>query len=149
MSNLTKRDLVTRISYETGIIQQKVQTVIEHALNHVTESVAYGQPVEFRDFGMFRVTIRRARIDRNPHQPQLDVPIPERAVVKFKIGKLLGEKVAKISHEGLGKARGGYSGPGPCTRFYPIPSLSRWSKLMPWQQKMMQDLGIGRPASAD
>ena len=38
----------------------------------------------------------KAKVGRNPKKPGEDVPIPPRAVVKFKPGKELKEKVAPI-----------------------------------------------------
>jgi nucleoid DNA-binding protein len=53
--------------------------------------------VELRNFGVFEVKVRKARIGRNPNQPETDVPIPRRAVVKFKPGKEMREAVLKLS----------------------------------------------------
>ena len=48
-------------------------------------------------FGVFEVRIRKARIGRNPNSPERDVPIPPRAVVKFKPGKEMREAVLKLT----------------------------------------------------
>ena len=87
MQNLTKRDIVVRISNESGMIQQKVLAVVQRVLLHISESLAKGQTVELRNFGVFEVKIRKARVGRNPNSPQRDVPIPSRPVVKFKLAK--------------------------------------------------------------
>src|ERR1017187_9426846 len=97
MPNLTKRDLVVRISNETGMVQQEVLNIIQRTLDHLTESLAHGQAVEFRNFGVFEVKHRKARVGRNPRLPENDVPIPSRAVVKFKAGKDMKAKVMKLS----------------------------------------------------
>lgn len=90
---MTKRDLVVRISAETGLIQEAVQDVVQKTLDYITEAVAAGKTVELRNFGVFEVKIRKARIGRNPNLPDKDVPIPPRAVVKFKPGKEMRELV--------------------------------------------------------
>ena len=97
MPNLTKRDLVIRISNETGMVQQDVLEVIQKTLDYLTESLANGQSVELRNFGVFEVKLRKARVGRNPNRPENDVPIPPRAVVKFKAGKEMKAKVMKLS----------------------------------------------------
>ena len=94
---MTKRDLVIRISSETGIVQQQVLDVIQKTLDYISQSVAQGRKVELRNFGVFEVKIRKARVGRNPNAPETDVPIPERAVVKFKPGKEMREKVIKLT----------------------------------------------------
>ena len=70
MPNLTKRDLVVRISNETGMVQQDVLNVIQRTLDHLTESLAHGQAVELRNFGVFEVKLRKARVGRNPEPPR-------------------------------------------------------------------------------
>jgi nucleoid DNA-binding protein len=97
MSNLTKRDLVIRISNETGLIQQDVLNVIQRLLDHLSESIVNGQTIEIRNFGVFHVKLRKARVGRNPNRPEVEVPIPARAVVKFRPGKELSNKVSKLS----------------------------------------------------
>lgn len=94
---MTKRDLVIRISSETGLVQQEVLDVIQKTLDYISQSVAQGRKVELRNFGVFEVKIRKARVGRNPNAPETDVPIPERAVVKFKPGKEMREKVIKLT----------------------------------------------------
>lgn len=92
---MTKRELVVRISKETNIIQEDVYTVIQKTLDYITEGLAKGDHVEFRDFGVFDVTVRKPRIGRNPHKPEETVVIPARKVVKFKPGKMMKEIVLK------------------------------------------------------
>lgn len=85
---LTKRDLVVRISRELdGLKQQDVLAVIQKTLDYIAEALAKGDKVELRNFGVFEVKTRKARVGRNPNAPAVDVPIPERSVVKFKAGK--------------------------------------------------------------
>ena len=84
---LTKRDLVVRIAHETGMNQQDVHEVIQRTLDYITEALLKGMHVEFRDFGVFQVTLRKSRIGRNPNKPTDVVRIPPRKVVKFKPGR--------------------------------------------------------------
>jgi nucleoid DNA-binding protein len=94
---MTKRDLVILISEETGMVQQQVLEVVQKTLDHICDALADGRNVELRNFGVFEVKVRKARIGRNPNQPETDVPIPRRAVVKFKPGKEMREAVLKLS----------------------------------------------------
>ena len=93
---LTKRDLVTRISNETGLVQQQVLDVVQKTLDYIAEALAKGDKVELRNFGVFEVKIRKARVGRNPNAPETDVPIPARSVVKFKSGKERRAEVLKL-----------------------------------------------------
>ena len=93
MSNLTKRDIVLQISKETGLTQQEVFAVVQLILDGITEALASGNDVEIRNFGVFEVRLTKARVGRNPKDPETDVPIPARATVKFKSGKLMTQRV--------------------------------------------------------
>lgn len=93
---LTKRDLVVRISEETDLIQQQVLEVVQKTLDYISEALAKGETVELRNFGVFEVKTRKARVGRNPNAPETDVPIPARSVVKFKAGKEMREAVVKL-----------------------------------------------------
>jgi nucleoid DNA-binding protein len=93
---LTKRDLVVRISDETNLAQQQVFDVVQKTLDYITEALAKGGKVELRNFGVFEVKVRKARVGRNPNKPETDVPIPARSMVKFKSGKEMCAQVLKL-----------------------------------------------------
>ncbi len=97
LMTLTKRDLVTRISEETGLVQTQVYDVVQKTLDYIGESLAKGDKVELRNFGVFDVKIRKPRVGRNPNKPETDVPIPARAMVKFKAGKEMRAEVLKLT----------------------------------------------------
>ena len=99
MATVTKRDLVVKISNETGLTQQEVFDVIQHTIEHITSSLARNDEVVLRNFGAFQVRCTKAKIGRNPNRPDKEVPIPPRAIVKFRPGKELKERVAKVLPE--------------------------------------------------
>ncbi len=91
---LTKRELVARISKETGISQLDVFNVVQKTLDGIVDALEAGKHVEFREFGVFEIIERKARIGRNPNKPQDVVHIPSRKVVKFKPGKRMRQMLA-------------------------------------------------------
>lgn len=97
---MTKRDLVVRISEETGLIQQDVYTVIQKTLDYIVEGLTKGETIEFRNFGVFEVRTRKQRIGRNPNKPAQVVTIPERKVVKFKPGKIMKQLITDRPMDG-------------------------------------------------
>jgi nucleoid DNA-binding protein len=99
MATVTKRDLVVKVSNETGLTQQQVFNVIQKTLDEVTTSLSEGNEVVLRNFGAFQVRKTKAKVGRNPNRPGTDVIIPPRAVVKFRPGKEMKEKVAKLLPE--------------------------------------------------
>ena len=99
MATITKRDLVVRTSNKTGLTQQEVYGVIQETLESMTDALASGDTIALRNFGTFEVRVTKAKIGRNPKDPATDVRIPPRAVVKFKPGKVMKDKVAQILPE--------------------------------------------------
>jgi len=77
-------------------VQQQVFDVVQRTFDHIVKALANGEKVELRNFGIFEVRVRKARIGRNPSAPGTEVPIPERAVVKFKAGREMRLGVGKL-----------------------------------------------------
>lgn len=99
MATLTKRELAIRITDTLGarsikLTQQEVLEVLQTFIDEVTDSLAHGDTVVMRNFGAFQVREMKAKVGRNPKDPDKDVPIPARAAVRFKPGKEMKEKVA-------------------------------------------------------
>jgi DNA-binding protein HU-beta/integration host factor subunit alpha len=88
---LTKRELAIMISEESGLNQQQALQAVQLTLDNICAALEKGQHVEFRDFGVFEIVTRKARIGRNPNKPQDTVMIPEHKSVKFKPGKRMRE----------------------------------------------------------
>lgn len=93
---MTKRDLVVRIAEQTGLNQRDVLDVVQCTFDAITDELAAGRTLEFRNFGVFELSVRKPRVGRNPKQPDDTVTIPERVVVKFKPGKVMREKVSGL-----------------------------------------------------
>ncbi len=108
---MTKRDLVVRISEETGLIQEQVLSVVQRTLDYISEALAKGETIELRNFGVFEMKIRKARIGRNPNSPEKDVPIPPRAIVKFKPGKEMRDAVLRLTPGQPGPSASGLASP--------------------------------------
>ena len=70
--------------------------VIQTFIDDVTSNLSEGNEVVLRNFGTFQVMETKAKIGRNPRDPEKEVTIPPRAVVKFRPGKEMKEKVAKL-----------------------------------------------------
>ena len=84
-----------RISRQTGMAQQDVLVVLQKTLDHIIETLSKGENIEFRNFGVFTVQVRKARIGRNPKKTSQVVTIPSRKVVKFKMGRIMKARVMK------------------------------------------------------
>jgi len=105
MTNLTKREIVLEIYRKSGFPQKQIVDTVQQTLDIIQRALADGRNVELRNFGVLEVQVRKQRIGRNPNKPTDTVVIPERAVVKFKSGKVLKEQLKKIDLASL--ERGG------------------------------------------
>ncbi len=102
---MTKRELVISVAERLGYTQNEVSEVVQKTLDTITECLAEGQRLEIRNFGVFEVKKRDARIGRNPRTGQ-EVSISQKSVATFKPGKALKEYV-----EGVGP-RPAFTDPG-------------------------------------
>lgn len=89
---MTKRELVIDVAERLGFTQNEVSNIVQTTLDTIIESLAEGQRLEIRNFGVFEVKTRESRMGRNPRTGQ-EVPISEKRVATFKPGKALKERV--------------------------------------------------------
>ncbi len=83
---MTKLDIVTLVSEDTGLSKVKSEEAVETIFNAIKSSLANGDPVVLRRLGSFDVREKNARIGRNPKTGE-EAEISARNVVRFKPGK--------------------------------------------------------------
>ena len=66
MGNITKKDLVEKISDRTGLTQVDTKIVVESFLEAVSKAMCEGTNIEIRGFGRFKIKEKKARMARNP-----------------------------------------------------------------------------------
>ncbi len=89
---MTKKDIVLKIAEKNGLKQQDVKKVVQGTLDCIIETLAKGETVELRNFGVFKVKSRRGRMGRNPRTGQ-QVPVAPKRVVVFKPGLIMKKDV--------------------------------------------------------
>ena len=94
----TKKDLIDRIAEETNQKRTVVKMTVQSFLDNVIKELGDGHRLEFRDFGVFEIRERAARIAQNPRTLER-VPVPAKKTVKFKIGRLMREAIVDGEHE--------------------------------------------------
>ena len=90
MATTTKKDLIESIADETNQKRAAVKITVQAFLDSVIRELARGNRLEFRDFGVFEVRERAARVAQNPRTLE-KVPVPAKRTVKFKVGRLMKE----------------------------------------------------------
>ena len=92
MSTITKKDVIDRIAENTNIKRAVVKPVVQSFLDEIIDELAKNNRLEFRDFGVFETKIRAARKAQNPKTME-QVRVPAKRNVKFKMGRLMKQKV--------------------------------------------------------
>jgi len=96
MATITKKELNDRIADLTSQRRVQVKKVVQQFLDLVVEELGKGNRLEFRDFGVFETKLRKARKAQNPKTLE-PVAVPEKRTVKFKVGRLMKQRLAEIS----------------------------------------------------
>jgi integration host factor subunit beta len=96
MSTITKKELIDRIADQTRQKRVGVKRVVQLFLDEIVDELGRGNRLEFRDFGVFETKVRKARKAQNPKTGQ-PVEVPERQTVKFKVGRLMKQRLATLT----------------------------------------------------
>lgn len=89
---ITKKDLVDRIAEDTGNKRVVVKKIVQRLLEEIIRELGQGHRLEFRDFGVFEIRERAARVAQNPKTME-KVRVPSKRTVKFKVGRLMKERL--------------------------------------------------------
>jgi len=92
MPTITKKELIDRIVESTHTKRITVKTTIQHFLDEIVAELARNNRLEFRDFGVFEPKMRAAKTGQNPKTLE-QVQVPAKRAVKFKIGRVMKEKL--------------------------------------------------------
>ena len=85
MSTTTKREMVDLVAMQTGFRRADIHDIIQTFLSAIASEMRQSQRIEFREFGVFELRLRAARMAQNPKTLQ-KFRVPPRLVVKFKPG---------------------------------------------------------------
>src|ERR1041385_2256603 len=96
MATITKKELIDKIAEKAGTRRVQVKKVIQQFLDEIVDELGKGNRLEFRDFGVFETKLRKARKAQNPKTLE-PVAVPEKRTVKFKVGRLMKQRLAEIS----------------------------------------------------
>ena len=96
MATITKKELIDHIAEGTSQRRVQVKRIVQQFLDEVIGELGRGNRLEFRDFGVFETKLRKARKAQNPKTLE-PVAVPEKRTVKFKIGRLMKQKLAAMT----------------------------------------------------
>jgi nucleoid DNA-binding protein len=99
-ANVTKKEIVRKISEDIGLTQLKTKDIVQRTLDAIIHTLVSEGRIELRNFGVFEVKRRAPRKARNPRTGD-KVFVPSKNVVTFKPGKEMEELVRKMNPEKL------------------------------------------------
>lgn len=86
------QDLIAYVAQQAGITKSEAKRIIQHTLKGINELVADKDKLLLREFGIFEMRYRKARVNSKPIQGDPTV-IPAREMLHFTPSKLLTKEV--------------------------------------------------------
>ena len=92
---MVRSELLKRLcNAHPNLLRKDVQKILEIIFLEITEALCRGENIEIRGFGIFKTTVKKARIGRNPQNAEL-VQIPEKRAIKWKMSKTFFNRLNK------------------------------------------------------
>jgi len=88
MATITKKELIDHIADSSKEKRTVVKRIVQNFLDSIIVELGRGNRLEFRDFGVFEVRARGARMAQNPKTLER-VKVPPKRTVKFKVGRMM------------------------------------------------------------
>lgn len=89
---MNKKELVKRISVDTGLSQRDCQRALDAFQNIVVRELSAGGEVRLTGFGKFETKVRKARVTQNPSTKK-PMEITARRLPAFRVGSGLKKHV--------------------------------------------------------
>tara|TARA_B100000029_G_scaffold479665_1_gene526945 strand:- start:65 stop:358 length:294 start_codon:yes stop_codon:yes gene_type:complete len=77
-----------------NILRKDIEKILEVIFNELTNALCRGENIEIRGFGIFKTTLRKARMGRNPKNSE-SIQIPEKKAIKWKMSKIFFNRLNK------------------------------------------------------
>ena len=92
---MTKKDIVRTIAEQLDLPQLRTRELVQLTFDALIEALVRERRVELRNFGVFQIKKREARMARNPRTGER-VPVRAKNVVTFKPGKEMEARVRQM-----------------------------------------------------
>jgi len=92
---VTKKDIVRSIAEQIDLPQLRTKKLVQKTFDALIETLVRDGRIELRNFGVFQIKQRKARMARNP-RTGARVPVQAKHVVTFKPGKEMEERVRQL-----------------------------------------------------
>jgi len=92
MSTITKKEITDRIADKAQTTHSTTKAIVQCFLDQIVVELAKGNRLESRDFGVFELHEYAARTAQNPKTLE-KIQVPAKRAVKFKMGRLMRQKL--------------------------------------------------------
>ncbi len=92
---MTKKDIVKTIAEQIELPQLRTKELVQKTFDALIEALVREGRIELRNFGVFQIKKRDARMARNPRTGER-VPVQAKRVVTFKPGKEMEARVRQL-----------------------------------------------------
>jgi|TARA_Y100000782_G_C10094945_1_gene227848 integration host factor subunit beta len=77
-----------------NLLRKDVEKILEIVFSEITKALCRGENIEIRGFGTYKITMRKARIGRNPKTAKT-IQIPAKKAIKWKMSKTMYKRLNK------------------------------------------------------
>ena len=95
VQTVTKKDIVRTIAEQIELPQLRTKELVQKTFDALIEALVREGRIELRNFGVFQIKKREARMARNPRTGER-VPVQAKSVVTFKPGKEMEARVRQL-----------------------------------------------------
>ena len=95
---MTKKDIVRTIAEQIDLPQLRTKDLVQRTFDALIEALVKEGRIELRNFGVFEIKRREARMARNPRTGE-KVPVQAKNVLTFKPGKEMEARVRVVDLE--------------------------------------------------
>ena len=92
---MTKKDIVRTIAEQIELPQLRTKELVQKTFDALIDALVREGRIELRNFGVFQIKKREARMARNPRTGER-VPVQAKSVVSFKPGKEMEARVRQL-----------------------------------------------------
>jgi nucleoid DNA-binding protein len=92
---VTKKDIVRTIAEQIELPQLRTKDLVQKTFDALIDALVREGRIELRNFGVFQIKKREARMARNPRTGER-VPVRAKSVVTFKPGKEMEARVQQL-----------------------------------------------------
>ena len=92
---MVRSELLQKLcNHHPNLLRKDIKKILEIIFFEFSEALCRQENIEIRGFGIFKTTLRKARVGRNPKNSEL-VQIPEKKAIKWKMSKIFFNRLNK------------------------------------------------------